>query len=572
MKKISNYLLPIQTKDLYAKEAVSSISLAHEVTDKINEIVDYLNAHEDITSEKILEQDGKIRKGIIYMKDNLANTIHDLLELMKANGEVDDLIANVFSKILKRVVCVNDYGAYGDGIHDDTLAIQRAIEENEFATIYIPKGNYKISRPIKTTCSNTKQQNIILDKNAIIFTNEELDCLFELGGLGGTSDGVDLRYRYFKGGILDANNCISGIKINPNLMGVDISDTEIRNFTKYGVYVPRDKEGSSDISIHDTYINGKTSSDDNYGLYLQRPDNKFYNLRVNAVKTGVYMDRGGQFLENVHGLYITYTSELPDSFIDSKFIHFAGGSDVFVHQCYCDTFHTFVYSETSSPIIITDSFFYSYIKKVDIELFKFKNHDAKYTIKNNTFNMPSAVTKHKGIVYENFNIQYMNDNTCIVEDNHINKSASFTPGDLITKCDKSYTPYWLNTVTTVSSTQWLKVGYMIPSFKYNQLKINIDGYEYVVKGKLTRSNGTTTFTPRIHTKDNNDISINVGFKFEGNTNGYDVYGVYIQHKSGVALRTDIEVQMMNEQPLMRMSFYPIDKVFVDDAMDSMITI
>lgn len=146
MKKLTNYLLPIQTKDLYAKEAVSSISLAHDVADKINEIVTYLNTHEDLTAEKILEQDGKIRKGIIYMKDNLANTINDLLELMKSNGEMDELISEFMRKLSSLVVNVKEYGAIGDGKNDDTLSIQKAIDENDGKVVYIPKGVYKISK------------------------------------------------------------------------------------------------------------------------------------------------------------------------------------------------------------------------------------------------------------------------------------------------------------------------------------------------------------------------------------------------------------------------------------------
>lgn len=171
MKKLTNYLLPIQTKDLYAKESVSSISLAHDVADKINEIVTYLNTHEDLTAEKILEQDGKIRKGIIYMKDNLANTINDLLELMKSNGELDSIINDSLREEMGRlnelVTNVKNFGGMGNGLVDDTNAIKNALKVAN--CVYLPEGVYRISNPIEL-----KSNMIIYGKNAKIITDNPI--------------------------------------------------------------------------------------------------------------------------------------------------------------------------------------------------------------------------------------------------------------------------------------------------------------------------------------------------------------------------------------------------------------
>ena len=52
-------------------------------------------------------------------------------------------------------VSVKDYGAVGDGVVDDTLAIQRAIREifihggTNGGTVYFPPGYYHITRPIQ---------------------------------------------------------------------------------------------------------------------------------------------------------------------------------------------------------------------------------------------------------------------------------------------------------------------------------------------------------------------------------------------------------------------------------------
>lgn len=80
--RIEHFLLPENTNSLYKNEAISSISLTKEVAEKINEIVDRLNdiATTDISWKQ--EVEGKINKGVLYMKDNLVNTIHDLFDLV----------------------------------------------------------------------------------------------------------------------------------------------------------------------------------------------------------------------------------------------------------------------------------------------------------------------------------------------------------------------------------------------------------------------------------------------------------------------------------------------------------
>lgn len=91
IKKIDNFVLSEHTNNLYKKEAGSSIALARDVAKKVNELVDAFNNLNTYELEKVHEQDGKIRKAILYMKDNLLNTINDLLNL-KGDEMMDNAV------------------------------------------------------------------------------------------------------------------------------------------------------------------------------------------------------------------------------------------------------------------------------------------------------------------------------------------------------------------------------------------------------------------------------------------------------------------------------------------------
>ena len=132
----------------------------------------------------------------IYKIRNITNTdIVDNITIISINT-TSDLVAEL---IESPVMYVEQYGAYGDGIHDDTNSIQYAINKHLFGSVHFSEGTYLISSPIKTYIDNNKQSNIIMEKTTIIKTNTEIECLFELGGLGGNNDGVKDRLRNFIG-------------------------------------------------------------------------------------------------------------------------------------------------------------------------------------------------------------------------------------------------------------------------------------------------------------------------------------------------------------------------------------
>ena len=99
MEKIEKYNLPAEINTLYDKEASSAIGLCREVADKLNELIECYNSFsvEDVKWKQT--QEGTIRKAIVYIKDNLYNTINEILKVTDLYTLVN---ADTRAEIIKR--------------------------------------------------------------------------------------------------------------------------------------------------------------------------------------------------------------------------------------------------------------------------------------------------------------------------------------------------------------------------------------------------------------------------------------------------------------------------------------
>jgi len=192
MNKIKHYMIPEHINELFKNEAVSSISLVREMGERLNEVIDMVNEYKTMRDNKYQEQDGKIDKTIIYLKHNLKNTLMDLLEIMKYNGEIDEIINKIITEsivdevsILKNsVINVKSFGVFGTGSIEETTKIQQLI--NQYAgkkALYFPNGTYLISQLrlkrfteiIGESKTHTIFKSIDKNKNNSLIYGEDLD-------------------------------------------------------------------------------------------------------------------------------------------------------------------------------------------------------------------------------------------------------------------------------------------------------------------------------------------------------------------------------------------------------------
>ncbi len=206
----------------------------------------------------------------------------------------------------KGYVIVSDYVQPNTG-EDVSDELQKIIDDNPRKTIYFPDGEYLISKPISTSGNHELAVSLELSNFAIIKAMRakwrSSQCMIRLGGKNpefiihenGTNN-------YISGGIIDGSNIAKGLSIE-GAREYSVRYMSIKHVTQ-GIYVKYNKEyGSNDSDIMNVNIYG-AGTKDSIGVLVEGFDNTFTNMRVANFQTGFKLVGAGNFMRNIHPLFI----------------------------------------------------------------------------------------------------------------------------------------------------------------------------------------------------------------------------------------------------------------------------
>lgn len=289
---------------------------------------------------------------------------------------------------------VKDYGAKGDGVTDDTAAIQSAIDNNPHCIIYFPSGTYIISDSIKTSANEADKVILHLGSSTIKASNEYPTTsdkyMFEIGLTGADNGYAAVSYHNAViCGTLDGNNRAYGGLRTQNTHLAKFEDVTVKRVTDVGMKVGLAGDNvSSDIYANRIYLCG-TTKQGSIGLLVKGYDNNISYVRTTGFPIGIKVLGGGNYFTECHPLWYNIVY---DGLEEIAFWVEAG--DVVLQNCYSDAFATCIYLNTYLPLYV-HNFFGLYA--------------AQHPSKNNCF-LKKAGYQLNAFVY-NAHCTFVNDST-----------------------------------------------------------------------------------------------------------------------------------------------------------------
>lgn len=191
---------------------------------------------------------------------------------------------------LRQTVSVKDFGAVGDGVTDDTTAIQAALDAAAGRALYFSEGVYAINDTLTVSADTTVYGDgygsvvyqTAREKNIFDLSNNCVVEMLRLKGDGVTSGGINF----------DKNNGISIVGVR----NVNVRGCFIHSFEANGIYC----SNSTNVTIADNYIWGNAYSFDSGSdivLYGTSGSSRRINITKNFCLSnnsqGIYVDAIG---------------------------------------------------------------------------------------------------------------------------------------------------------------------------------------------------------------------------------------------------------------------------------------
>ena len=223
------------------------------------------------------------------------------------------------------VVTPEAFGAKGDGVTDDYIAIQKMFDETRGGVIvFNPYKQYRITQPLfiwggystLTVLLGSILYDGLITDNAVITLKEELSKGDNYG-----RGGIKLF-----GGYVNANKmCGCGVRIY-NTYHSCLTNVKIANFMLYGIDIGSDDVISGVISTRSTqaiitgcYIDNFANGFNGSCIRVLHTDNNISNCVTNGGQYGIQLVYGGNFISNTH--FTLYADVTKNPNLDMAFIY-----------------------------------------------------------------------------------------------------------------------------------------------------------------------------------------------------------------------------------------------------------
>lgn len=228
---------------------------------------------------------------------------------------------------------------------DDTPRIQRAISATAHGVLYVPKGIYLLTGPIRITnfCS------LLLHKSAILRAQAPMDFVVWYDGgpryqnllmqdeTGALFDDLNL---FISGGEIDGNGLASCLCIN-NYHHFTLRDMALRNGKRYGLRVGQTGYGF-ELIAHNIYCRCTMPGlAGNVGISSKEGDSHYTDCIVVDYTTGIELLGGGaNRLTRCHvwgGVIPPAAPGRPPEMLENSVCYRLSSGDALLRDCYADT-------------------------------------------------------------------------------------------------------------------------------------------------------------------------------------------------------------------------------------------
>ncbi|MBR9689176.1 BppU family phage baseplate upper protein [Bacillus cereus] len=271
-------------------------------------------------------------------------------------------------RITEIAINIKTLGVKGDGITDDTTAIEKAFRDNPYKIMYFPDGNYRVTRPIRISADNSLE----LSKNARIYADAAIDYIFDFNTSRKINSIYDLSKDCFIiGGTLDSNGKAKDILRLNKFMHFTLYDVEFKNGVNRGLVVNDTGAMAAElIAMNLHFINEVTPPDlaNCTAIVNLGTDNHFSDIITINWSVGFY-DKGNavaskihywisrpEFIEHSIGFKLESNTNITQSFADTARVSFKvlGGSPriSFSTVYYNDFVYNPEYAALFPPIVL----------------------------------------------------------------------------------------------------------------------------------------------------------------------------------------------------------------------------